>query len=53
MASFGYHKNKKIKFEFAYEHFETQSLFWVKIKFDPMIRWGGLDKINVHIVYNL
>jgi len=27
--------------------------FKIKINFDPMVKWRGLDKINVHIVYNL
>jgi hypothetical protein len=49
MASFGYSKQKYKTLEFA-QHFWTQSLFWVKINFDPMVRWRRLDKFNVHIV---
>jgi hypothetical protein len=53
MVSFGYPKHKQEISKFAWQHFGIQSLFWVKINFDPTIRWRGLDKINVHIVYNL
>jgi hypothetical protein len=52
MASFGYLKHKLKTLVFA-QHFLTQNSFWVKIQFDPTVRWGGLDKINVHIIYNL
>ncbi len=44
MASFGYPKHKQKNLEFAKQHFWTQSSFWVKIHFDPMARWRGLDK---------
>jgi SOS-response transcriptional repressor LexA len=53
MASFCYLKHKLKTLKFAQQHLKTQSSFWVKIHFDPMIRWGGLDKINVHKVYDL
>jgi hypothetical protein len=53
MASFGYPKYNLKTLEFAQQHFWTQSSFWFKINFDPMVRWWRLDKINVHIVYNL
>jgi len=33
--------------------FGIQSSLWVKINLDPTIKWGGLNKINVHRVYNL
>jgi len=48
MASIGYPKHKWNFLKFAQKHFWTQSSFWIKINFDPMVRWGGLDKINVH-----
>jgi hypothetical protein len=38
--------------EFA-QHFGIQSSFWVRINVDPMVRWKGLNKINVHKIYNL
>jgi hypothetical protein len=41
MTSFGSPQHKLIFLEFAQQHF------------DPIIWWGGLDKINVHKVYNL
>jgi hypothetical protein len=53
MVSFGYFKHKQTNLEFAQKHFVTQSLIWVKINFDPTARGGGLDKINIHKVYNL
>ncbi len=38
----------------SWQPFGIQSLLWVKIiNFDPMVRWRGLDQINVHIIYNL
>jgi hypothetical protein len=52
MASFGQPKHKQKSLKFA-QHFGTQSSFWVKINLNPIIRWRGLNKINVHIVYNL
>jgi hypothetical protein len=45
MVSFGYPKHKKKKFEFAWTPFGIQSLLWVKINFDPTVRWRGLDKL--------
>jgi len=53
MVSFGYPNRKQKTLKFAWQHFGTQSSLWVKINFDPTIRWKGLDKINVHKVYNL
>jgi len=53
MASFGYPKHKLKTLEFAQQQFWTQCSFSVKIHFDPMVRWGRLDKINVHRIYNL
>jgi hypothetical protein len=53
MVFFGYPKHKLKTLKFAWQPFGTQSLLWVKINFDPMVKWKGLDKINVHIVYNL
>jgi hypothetical protein len=41
MASFGYPKYKEKTWEFAWQHFETQNWFWVKIIFNPMIKWKG------------
>jgi hypothetical protein len=56
MTSFGYSKKIKIKIknlEFIWQYFGNQSSFWVKVNFDPITRWRGLDKINVHKIYNL
>jgi hypothetical protein len=53
MASFGYAKHNLKTLELAQQHFWIQSSFWIKYYFDPMVRWKGLNKINVHIVYNL
>jgi hypothetical protein len=33
--------------KFAQQHFGIQSSLWVKINLDPMVRWRGLNKINV------
>jgi hypothetical protein len=56
MASFGYPaKHKQKTLEFAWQCFGTQFSLWVKINCDPMVRWRGLDKINVlwkYINYN-
>jgi hypothetical protein len=52
MASFGYLKHNQKTLKFA-QHFWTHNSFWVQIHFDPMIKWGGLNQINVHKVYNL
>jgi hypothetical protein len=48
MPSFGYFKYKQKPLEFTQQHFGIQSSLWIKINFDPMVRWRGLDKINVH-----
>jgi hypothetical protein len=53
MVSFGYIKHKQKNLKFAWQPFGTQSLFWVKINLDWMVKWRGLDKINVHTIYNL
>jgi hypothetical protein len=53
MVFFSYPKRKQKALKFAWQHFGTQSSPWVKINLDPMVKWRGLDKINVHIVYNL
>ncbi len=53
MVSFHYSKNKQKSLKFAWQQFGTQSSLWVEINFDSMVRWKELDKINVHIVYNL
>jgi hypothetical protein len=53
MISFDYLKHKQKNLEFAWQHFEIQNSFWIKINFDTMVRWKGLDKINVHEIYNL
>jgi hypothetical protein len=53
MVSSSYFKEKQKNLKFAWQPFGTQSLFWVKIKFNPMVRWRVLDKINVHTIYNL
>jgi hypothetical protein len=29
------------------------NIFELKVHFDPMVKWRGLDKINVHRIYNL
>jgi hypothetical protein len=43
MVFFGYPK----------QHFGFWSSLWVKINLDPIVRWKGLDKINVHTMYKL
>jgi hypothetical protein len=53
MTSFGYPKHKQKALEFAWQHFGTQNSFWIKVTIDPIIKWKGLDKINVHRLYNL
>ncbi len=53
MASFGYPKHKQKTLEFAKQHFGIQNSVSVKINLDPTVRWGRLNKINVHIIYNL
>jgi hypothetical protein len=35
--------------ECASQHLKTQSSFW----FNLMVRWKGLDIINVHTIYNI
>jgi hypothetical protein len=54
MVFFGYLKHKQKNLKFAWQPFGIQSLFWVKINLDPMVKWKGLDKINVHkyIIYS-
>jgi hypothetical protein len=53
MVFFGYPKHKQKALKFAWQHFGTQSSLLIEINFNPMVKWRGLDKINVHIVYNL
>ncbi len=50
---FGNLKHKKKTLECALQHFKTQHSFWIKIKLDPMVSWKGLDKINVHKIYDV
>jgi hypothetical protein len=52
MASSSYPKHKKKTLESTWRHFGTQNELRVKINLDPMVRWRGLDKINVHKIYN-
>jgi len=48
MTSFGYPvKHKQKTFKFAWQCFGTQISLWMKINCDPMVRWKGLDKMNV------
>jgi hypothetical protein len=51
MISFSYLKHNKFFEKIPWQHFGTQSSLWVKFNFDPMVRWRGFDKINVHIIY--
>jgi hypothetical protein len=44
---------RKTILECAWENFGTRSSFWIKVKFDPMVRWKDLDQINVHKIYNI
>jgi hypothetical protein len=53
MIFFGYPKHKQKTLKFAWQPFGTQSLFWVKINLDPIVRWRGFNKFNVNTVYNL
>jgi len=53
MIFFDYFKHKQKNLKFAWQHFGTQSSLWSKINLDPIVRWRGLDKINVHTIYNL
>jgi hypothetical protein len=53
MTFFGNLNIRKIILECTWQHFGTQSSFWIKVKLDPMVRWRELDKINVHKVYNV
>jgi hypothetical protein len=53
MASFGYPKPKQKNFKICTTiKFGIQCSLWVKINLDPIVKWGGLNKINVHKVYN-
>jgi hypothetical protein len=53
MASLGYPKHKQKTLETTQQNFGTHNSLWVKINLDPIVRWRGLNKINVHKVYNL
>jgi hypothetical protein len=52
MASFGSPKHKQKTLEFT-QPFGAQSSLWVRIYLDPMVKWRGLNKINIHKIYNL
>jgi hypothetical protein len=52
MTSFGYFKHKQKTLKFAWQHFGMQCSLWIKINFDSMVRWKGLDKIIVYKVHN-
>jgi len=43
MAFFENLKHKKKINKCAWQHFETQSSFWIKIKLDPMVKWKKLE----------
>jgi len=53
IISFGYLKHMQRKLKFAWQRIGTQSSFWIKNDIDPIVRWRGLDKINVHTLCNL
>jgi hypothetical protein len=53
MVFFGYPKHKQKTKKIAWQHFGIQSSLWIKINLDPMVKWRGLDNINVHTIYNL
>jgi hypothetical protein len=53
MTTFGYPKHRQKTLKFAQQHFGSQNSLWIKINFDKMVRWRGLDKINAHKIYNL
>jgi hypothetical protein len=46
------HKGKN-KSECSWQHFGTQSSFWIKVKLNSIVRWRGLDKSNVYKIYNV
>jgi hypothetical protein len=50
MISFNYPKHKMFFLKIAWQHFGTQSSLWIKINFDPMVRWRGFDKL-MYIYY--
>jgi hypothetical protein len=52
MASFNNPIDKQKTLECA-QHFGTQISLQIKINFDLMVRWKGLNKINVHYIYNV
>jgi hypothetical protein len=54
MPSFGQPKHKQIIIIiYTTTKFGIQSSLWVKINLDPAVKWGWLNKINVHKLYNL
>jgi dynactin complex subunit len=53
MASFGYCKHKLKNFKICTTTFLNSKFILSQINFDSIVRWGGLDKINVHRIYNL
>jgi len=53
MVSFGYPKHTQKTLNFTWQPFGIQSLLWIKIDFDPTVKWRRLNKINVHTIYDL
>jgi hypothetical protein len=53
MIFFGNLKHKTKTLKCAWQHFGIQNSFWIRVKLDIMVRWRGLDKINVHKIYNV
>jgi hypothetical protein len=53
MAIFGNSKHKQKNFRMCiWQHYGTQSSLWIQFNLDPMVGWLGLNKINVHTIYN-
>jgi hypothetical protein len=53
MVFFGYPKHKQKNFKICMTTFWNSKFTLNQNYFDPTSRWRGLDKINVHAVYNL
>jgi hypothetical protein len=53
MASLANLNTNKKNFKFIQQHFGTQISLWVEINLDPTVKWEGLNKINVHTIFNL
>jgi hypothetical protein len=49
MVSLGYFKHKQKTSNFTWQQFGIQSSLWIKINFDSMVIWKGLDKIYIYI----